>query len=42
MQRRSFLLTGLAAGPFLTSHAAAQQAQITGAGATFPFPVYSK
>ncbi len=43
MQRRPFLLTGLAAGSFLALRpATAQQAQITGAGATFPAPVYQR
>src|SRR3712207_1056452 len=43
MQRRPFLLTGLAAGSFLAVRSAkSQQAQITGAGATFPAPVYQR
>ena len=45
MQRRTFLLVASAAtaGPLLASRtASAQQAQITGAGATFPRPVYER
>ena len=45
MQRRSFLLaaSAAAAGPLLAPRiASAQQAQITGAGATFPAPVYQR
>ncbi len=45
MDRRNFLLgTGAAIGAGLlsTRHALAQQATITGAGATFPNPVYQK
>ena len=45
MQRRSFLMAAPAvvAGPFLASRtASAQQAQITGAGASFPRPVYER
>ena len=44
MQRRSFLLAASAtAAPWtMSGPASAQQAQITGAGATFPNPVYQK
>jgi phosphate transport system substrate-binding protein len=43
VQRRSFLTAAaLLAGTSLTSRAFAQGAQITGAGATFPNPVYQK
>ena len=46
MQRRSFLLAASAAataGPlFAPRIASAQQAQITGAGASFPRPVYER
>lgn len=43
MQRRSFLTAAaLLAGTSLTTRAFAQGAQITGAGATFPNPVYQK
>ncbi|GAA0592019.1 phosphate ABC transporter substrate-binding protein PstS [Craurococcus roseus] len=45
MQRRAFLLaaTAATAGPLLASRtASAQAAQITGAGATFPRPVYER
>ncbi len=41
MNRRSFLL-GTGAAAMLPALARAQQAQITGAGATFPNPVYQK
>lgn len=45
MQRRTFLLaaSAAAAGPLLAPRTApAQQTQITGAGATFPAPVYQR
>jgi phosphate transport system substrate-binding protein len=43
VQRRSFLTAAaLLAGTSLTTRAFAQGAQITGAGATFPNPVYQK
>mgnify|MGYP002716379341 CR=1 FL=1 len=44
MQRRSFLLAAAAsaAGAVPAFRASAQQAQITGAGATFPRPVYER
>ncbi len=43
MQRRSFLTAAaLLAGTSLTTRAFAQGAQITGAGASFPNPVYQK
>ena len=43
MQRRSLLLAAAAASPLVASRRAyAQQAQITGAGASFPRPVYER
>ena len=45
MERRAFLLaaTAATAGPLLAPRtASAQAAQITGAGATFPRPVYER
>ena len=42
LTRRTMLVTGVAAAMGLASLAAAEAADITGAGATFPYPVYAK
>ena len=36
------IATALAAAAFLAGNASAQSVDLTGAGATFPYPIYSK